>query len=70
MTLDIAADRVPLALDDDGVARVGGSRVPIDTVVCAFTDGATVERHGGLRVHRQSRLRSSFRPCVSRISTR
>ena len=44
MTLDIAADRVPLALDDDGVARVGGSRVPIDTVVCAFTDGATAEQ--------------------------
>ncbi len=44
MTLNIAADRVPLALDDDGVARVGGSRVPIDTVICAFTDGATAEQ--------------------------
>ena len=44
MTLNITADRVPLALDDDGVARVGGSRVPIDTVVYAFTDGATAEQ--------------------------
>ena len=44
MTLDITADRVPLALDDDGVARVGGSRIPLDTVVCAFMQGATPEQ--------------------------
>ena len=44
MTLNITADSVPLALDDDGVARVGGSRIPIDTVVCAFMQGATPEQ--------------------------
>ena len=44
MTLNIAADHVPLALDEDGVARVGGSRIPLDTVVCAFMQGATPEQ--------------------------
>ena len=44
MTLDIDTDRVPLELDEDGVARVGGSRVPLDTVVCAFMQGATAEQ--------------------------
>lgn len=29
--------------DDDGVRRVAGTRVPLDTVVFAFRDGATPE---------------------------
>jgi uncharacterized protein (DUF433 family) len=33
----------PLRLDADGVLRVGGTRVPLDTVVGEFEDGASVE---------------------------
>ena len=43
MTLKIVAERVPLRLDSDGVARVGGTRVSLDTVVFAFEEGATAE---------------------------
>ena len=34
---------VPLRTDADGVVRVGGTRVTLDTVVEAFQDGATAE---------------------------
>ena len=34
---------VPLKLDSDGTIRVGGTRVPVDTVILAFHDGATAE---------------------------
>ena len=44
MTLNIAQNHAPLTLDRDGVARVGGSRVPLETVVGAFTLGATAEQ--------------------------
>ena len=43
MTLRIPTKPVPLALDQDGVARVGGTRVTLDTVVYAFNQGATAE---------------------------
>src|SRR5262245_39737600 len=43
MTLSLAAEPVPLRLDADGVARIGGTRVTLDTVVAAFRDGATAE---------------------------
>ncbi len=43
MTLTIGNERVPLALDAEGVARVGGTRVTLDTVVAAFREGATAE---------------------------
>ena len=43
MSLVPAVERVPLALDEDGVLRVGGTRVTLDTVVTAFHEGATVE---------------------------
>ena len=43
MTLEISARLVPLAVDGDGVARVGGTRVTLDTVVEAFKRGATAE---------------------------
>lgn len=33
----------PLRIDDDGVWRVGQTRVTLDTVVYAFLDGATPE---------------------------
>jgi uncharacterized protein (DUF433 family) len=39
----IAADPVPLMTDADGVIRVGGTRVTLDTLVAAFHDGASAE---------------------------
>ena len=43
MSLEIAAEPVPLQSDADGVVRVGGTRVTLGTVVAAFKDGATAE---------------------------
>lgn len=34
---------VPLQKDADGVIRVGGTRVTLDTVIAAFLEGATAE---------------------------
>ena len=34
---------VPLETDADGVVRVGGTRVTLDTIVAAFGEGATAE---------------------------
>lgn len=34
---------VPLKTDRDGVVRVGGTRVTLDTLVTAFNEGATPE---------------------------
>lgn len=42
-TLQIQSISLPVALDGDGVARVGGTRVTLDTVVHAFVRGATAE---------------------------
>ena len=42
--LDIRiAEPPPLNTDADGVVRVGGTRVTLDTVVTAFDEGATAE---------------------------
>src|SRR2546422_4252116 len=35
---------VPLGLDDDGVIRVTGSRVSLDTIIDEFKHGATAEQ--------------------------
>lgn len=43
MSLVVAALRVPLRADADGVIRVGSTRVTLDTVVTAFREGLTVE---------------------------
>ncbi len=43
MTLEIELEPVPLAVDEDGVVRVAGTRVTLDTVVAAFEQGATAE---------------------------
>lgn len=43
MTQTVVTERVPLVTDSDGVIRVGGTRVTLDTVVMAFRDGATAE---------------------------
>ena len=42
-SMPIKADPIPLAMDADGVLRVGGTRVTLDTVVGAFQNGATPE---------------------------
>ena len=41
MALPVAAEPIPLLLDANGVARVGGTRVTLDTVIRAFKRGRT-----------------------------
>jgi uncharacterized protein (DUF433 family) len=43
MGLTIAHEPVPLQVTEDGVVRVGGTRVTLDTVVTAFEEGGTAE---------------------------
>lgn len=43
MSLFIEAEPVPLAADADGVYRVAGTRVTLDTLVAAYQEGATAE---------------------------
>ncbi|MBI3465956.1 MAG: DUF433 domain-containing protein [Planctomycetes bacterium] len=44
MSVVIESSPVPLKADADGVLRVGGTRVTLDTVVHAFNAGATPEQ--------------------------
>src|SRR5947209_5619926 len=39
----LAAKPPPVAMDSDGVMRVGGTRVTLDTIVGMYEDGATAE---------------------------
>jgi len=43
MTLTTTHEAIPFRMDADGVARVGGTRVTLDTVIAAFLEGATAE---------------------------
>ena len=43
MTIATATEVIPFQVDADGVARVGGTRVTLDTVIAAFSHGATAE---------------------------
>lgn len=43
MSLPLTADPPALTTGDDGVVRVGGTRVTLDTVVEAFREGLTPE---------------------------
>ncbi len=43
MALPLEAEPVPLHTDAGGTIRVGHSRVPLETVVHAFNDGASAE---------------------------
>ncbi|MGH2387907.1 MAG: DUF433 domain-containing protein [Chloroflexota bacterium] len=43
MSLVITKTTIPLASDADGVLRVGGTRVTLDTLVAVFMAGATAE---------------------------
>ena len=42
----VVAQPIPIEIDADGVARVGKTRVTLDTVVAAFNQGATAEEIG------------------------
>ena len=43
MPLLISTEQLPLQIDAEGVARVGATRVTLDTLVTAFKEGATAE---------------------------
>jgi len=43
MALSFSAETIPLKADKDGVVRVGKTRITLDTVISAFSDGATAE---------------------------
>jgi len=43
MTPTIVREEMPLHVDQDDVIRIGGTRVTLDTLVYAFSDGATAE---------------------------
>jgi len=43
MALSFATEAIPLEADANGVVRVGKTRVTLDTVIAAFSDGATAE---------------------------
>src|SRR5919108_5433049 len=43
MEVHAPPERVPIETDADGVIRVGGTRVTLDTLIAAFDAGATAE---------------------------
>ena len=43
MAFSVSTEPIPLTTDNDGVVRVGGTRVTLDTVIASFLDGATAE---------------------------
>lgn len=47
MAFPAAMEAVPLRQDDEGIVRVGGTRVTLDSVVWAFRQGATAEEIAG-----------------------
>src|SRR5919204_6983223 len=42
--LRVAAEPVPISVDETGTARVGGTRLTLDTVVARYDAGATPEQ--------------------------
>ncbi len=54
MMQTLAAEAIPLHADAEGVIRVGNTRVTLDTIVAAFSQGATAEeiaqRHPSLEL--------------------
>ena len=43
MALSIESEPVPLEVDANGVVLVSGTRITLDTIVAAFSQGATAE---------------------------
>lgn len=44
MTFDIRAEPTPIHVDEHGVARVGGTRVTLETVLWAYVQGSSAEQ--------------------------
>ena len=44
MSIEIKPQPAPLQVDADGIVRVGGTRVTLDSVITAFSGGATAEQ--------------------------
>lgn len=44
MSQPVAVEPIPIVTGADGVMRVGGTRVPLDTVVAAYEKGETPEQ--------------------------
>ena len=44
MTLTVEPQPIPLTPSPDGIVRVTGTRVPLETVIRAFHQGATPEK--------------------------
>lgn len=44
MQMEIVADPVPMAMDENGMVRIGGTRVTLDTVIACYQQGDTPER--------------------------
>lgn len=43
MSLSLAAEAVPLSTDADGVFRVSGTRVALDSVIKSYQDGSSAD---------------------------
>lgn len=43
MPIHFAAETIPLSYNQEGVIHVGTTRIPLDTVIAAFQEGATAE---------------------------
>ena len=41
--MEIVADPVPMAVDEDGMVRIAGTRVTLDTVIACFQQGESAE---------------------------
>lgn len=41
--LTVVTETVPFKIDAHGIARIGGTRVTLDTVIATFLEGATAE---------------------------
>ncbi len=41
MKMEIVADPVPMAMDENGMVRIAGTRVTLDTIVGAYNRGDT-----------------------------
>jgi uncharacterized protein (DUF433 family) len=46
MSIDIEKEKIPLAKDADGVIRVSGTRIALESVIAAFQEGATAQEIG------------------------
>ena len=73
MTLAILAEPAPLTINPDGVVKVGGTRVTLDTVIFVFKQGATAEEivYPILRtVFDCQRQNAGFRPLPQQVGQR